>query len=363
MKIRILLPALLLLLVSVASAQSDADREEAHNLLVQGVAEADQGNYDNALKLYAQANTLDPGNPIYAYETAYVYYAQSNYKKTIALIEPIIDNEHAEDVYFQLLGNSYDILGDSVKAIAMYDAGLKRFPGSGPLHLERGLMALRISDYDGAVGYWENGIEAAPTYPSNYYWAAKMYCASKEKLWGLLYGEIFMNLERNSKRTAEISKLLFDTYASVVKVNGNKIAITLSENQSIKAPPGGEKVDIPMSMRYEMTLGLVATAALTTGKEKGWTLNRMDSMRTNFCELWHEQGLDTLYNNPLFTWQQQLRDSGYFSAYNHWLLSQGADKEMEKWYAANKEGFDQFMNWFAENSIPIDARHYFIRPR
>ena len=63
-----------------------------------------------------------------------------------------------------------------------------------------------------AIPYYEKGIEMAPEYPSNYYRLARIYCNSENEIWGVIYGEIFMNLERNTQRTREISALLYQTY-------------------------------------------------------------------------------------------------------------------------------------------------------
>ena len=73
-------------------------------------------------------------------------------------------------------------------------------------------------EYGKALSYYEKGIEVDPKFSSNYYRATLIYCGSSEKLWGLIYGEVFMNIERNSKRTAEISKLLYDTYKKEIKI-------------------------------------------------------------------------------------------------------------------------------------------------
>ena len=64
--------------------------------------------------------------------------------------------------------------------------------------------------------YFEKGIEVNPMFASNYFRAAKIYCNSSEEVWGMIYGEIFINLERTNDRTFKISKLLFDTYKSEI---------------------------------------------------------------------------------------------------------------------------------------------------
>src|SRR5690606_10686824 len=107
------------------------------------------------------------------------------------------------------------------KAIQVYEDGLKKFPLSGKLYLERGTMELKREDLDAALKYYEMGIKVDPNFPSNYYWASRIYSYTTETVWTLIYGELFMNLERNTKRTAEISKLLYDTYVESIQIDSD----------------------------------------------------------------------------------------------------------------------------------------------
>ena len=194
-----LLLSLIMITASCAAvAQSTVDKNEVRRLRGEGIALADRGEYDKAIERYEQGLKIDPTNAGLKYETAFVYYQRKDYKGCAEQLEKILDDKEAEDLFYQLLGNSYDNLGDAGKAVATYDAGLKRFPRSGPLHLEAGIMAMEAKDYNRAVQYWETGIEAAPQFPSNYFWASKLYLQSSRPLWGFLYGEIFVNLERGS---------------------------------------------------------------------------------------------------------------------------------------------------------------------
>lgn len=60
-------------------------------------------------------------------------------------------------------------------------------------------------------------------FSSNYFQLAKLYLNSNNKLVGIIYSELFINIERTTKRTQEMSELLYKTYKSL---------ITLQENES-----------------------------------------------------------------------------------------------------------------------------------
>jgi tetratricopeptide (TPR) repeat protein len=93
----------------------------------------------------------------------------------------------------------------------MYKKALKRFPKSGALYSEYGELLWAKKDYD-AIEYWEKGIQTDPSYAGNYYNAAVFHFYTKDKVWTLIYGEIFVNMEYLTERATTIKKLLLDAY-------------------------------------------------------------------------------------------------------------------------------------------------------
>ncbi len=93
----------------------------------------------------------------------------------------------------------------------MYRQGIKRFPNSGELYNEYGEMLWSRKDND-AIKLWEKGIELDPNYSSNYYNACRFYYPGPDKVWSIVYAEIFVNLESYSKRTVEVKDLMQDGY-------------------------------------------------------------------------------------------------------------------------------------------------------
>jgi tetratricopeptide (TPR) repeat protein len=337
------------------SLLAQTQKETAHEKGVEAVKLEDAGKFDDALKLLDEAQKLDPDNIVYPYEMTYCYYSQEQYQKTIDILEKLKDRPDSFDRLYELLGNSYDVLKQSDKAIAIYEEGLKKFPNSGVLYLERGTMPLTRKNYNEAIKYFEKGIEVEPKFPSNYYWAAKLYCGSENPMWGLLYGEIFINLERNSKRTGEISKLLFDTYKKNITFSPpDKTIISFSKQNIIKIEDGG-KIKMPYSIIYEPTM------AIATAGEKVIDLNSLDRIRQNFLRFYKEKGFDKDYPNVLFAYQNQITLANNMEAYNHWLLMRGDEAEFNTWQAANKDKWDGFVKWYMANPLQLDAEHRFHR--
>ncbi len=336
---------------------AQTNKEKAHDKGHQALDLEDDGKYDEAIKLLEEAQKLDPQSITYPYELAYAYYDQGNYKKAQKYLECIIAHPDVDDQVFQLLGNCYDNLGKSEKALEMYDAGLSKFPKSGKLFLEKGNVWWVKKEYNKALTHYEEGIDADPGFPSNYYRAALLYCSSTEQVWGMIYGEIFMNLERNSKRTQSMSKLLYNTYKSQIEFRGDtSYAVSFSKNATIDVS------DLMDTAKFKLPFGIGAyepTLMIAMLGQKKIDINSLDQIRSKFVDIYFQNGNSTKYPNILFDYQKKVKDAGHLEAYNHWLLMKGDEDGFDEWYSSNKEKYESFAKWFIENGMLVDEDHKF----
>ncbi len=352
---RIIGIVLILLIGQIALGQTDnelalAKAQEAIKLM-------DNGQVDKSISLLKEAIKLDPDRFDYPYELAYALYLQEDYKRAIKTLERISDHKNINDRYFQLLGNAYDVLGESEKAFEVYDLGIEKFPNSGRLYLEKGNVYWGKKEYSNALQFYEKGIEMDPQFSSNYYRATLIYCSSPEEVWGMIYGEIFMNIERNSQRTSEISKLLYDTYKREISITSDtsfsvsfskSASINISDSQDIK------KMKLPFGVGvYEPTL------IMAMMNEKSIDINSLDRIRTRFIDLYFEKGFNKKYPNTLFEYQKKVKDQGHIEAYNHWILMKGDEIGFEEWYNSNKDKWDDFITWFTDNGLVVDSSNKF----
>src|SRR5690348_17204330 len=73
--------------------------------------EDEQGKYDEAIKLFEEAQALDPDNITYPYEIAYSYTAKKEYKKAADILEKLLNHKDVYGRVYQALGNAYDYQG------------------------------------------------------------------------------------------------------------------------------------------------------------------------------------------------------------------------------------------------------------
>ncbi len=313
------------------------------------------GNYNGAIELLKEACIKDSNNIDYLYELGNAYYLKEDYTLALEQFRKTLTSNNVTDECYQMLGNTYDELGDTINCLKAYDNGLRKFPKSGKLYLEEGNYHFNRKRYTTALAYYEEGIRLEPEFPSNYYWASILYCSSQESVWGMLYGEIFINLERNSERTPEISNLLFDTYKREITIDSKGAKVDFTRDNTINITNSNSKhVKMPFGIGVYDPLMLMAIAG-----NKVLDINTLDKIRTKFAELYYGRNLDTKYPNALFSYQNYILKAGHMEAYNHWVLMQGDPDGFRKWRDSNKEKWNNFMQWFKEHPIPISDSNKF----
>jgi len=357
-----LLISLLILPGLFTNAQVVKDnKEKASNNAKQALLLEEKEKYDDAILLLTEAIKFDPENINYPYELALAWYSKGNYKAAIQLLEALVNRKDVMGTVFQVLGNAYDKMGDREKAIVIYEKGLVKFPNSAELHLELGNMDLIKKQYDKAIAHYEKGIAINPGFASNYFWAAKLFCNSEDPVWGMIYGEIFLNLERNSSRTDDISKLLSDTYKKCIRFpKDSTFSVSFSKRlvvspNTIDVSELGKK-EAPFTKAVYEPLHMLALLNESTND-----IPTLCRVRTYFIQSYFSNSYYLKYPNPLFDFQYRVWKAGYMDAYSHWVLYKGDELGNNQWIKANSKQWDDFMKWFKKNEMKLDTKYKFLR--
>lgn len=282
-------------------------------------------DYANARLVLNRALQMEPDNHAIRQELAYVLYLSADLTDAMEMINKVMDAESADEKSFQIGGIIYKSGGFLKDCERIYKKGLKKYPSSGPLHYELGeIMLLQKLPAD-AIRIWEEGIDKDPAYPGNYFHAAKYYYFSKNNpVLSILYGEIFVNAESYTVRTAEMKSILLEAYkqfyAGIVTYDDRK------SNAFQRA------VAETLLKQQELTVMGINTEVLTM-------------IRTRFILDWHNNWAKT-YPYKLFEHQQQLARDGLFTAYNQWLFGVAANVvQYQQWISTHPKESSEFANF------------------
>jgi len=323
---QLLFAAGLLFTITIATAQ-DPDiktlKETATNYM-------HQGDFTNAIMVLNKAAQKDPNSLELQRDLAFAYYLNRDYAKALEVSKPFENRPDADVESFQILGMVYKALEETKDCDRMYKTALKKFPASGILYSEYGEVLWSKKNFSDAAKQWEKGIEIDPNCSGNYYNAAKYYYFSSDKVWGLIYGEMFVNIESYSKRTAEIKDLLVEGYKKLFTGD-------LSKGQDTKNDFVRAFLDVMKSQSSYINSNGVTPETLTAA-------------RTKFTLDWFQK-YAMAFPFRLFDYHQQLLKAGMFDAYNQWLFGTAANlPAYETWTKAHTQEHDQF-EYFQHNRV------------
>jgi tetratricopeptide (TPR) repeat protein len=297
-----------------------------------------EGDYTNAIVVLNNAIKKDAVDIELQKDLAFSYYLNKDYDKAKATARPLIDRPDADVQSFQILAMVLKIDNDAKACEKLYKIGLKKFPTSGPLYNEYGEV-MGTQNGTTAIELWEKGIEVDPGYAMNYYNACKYYYAKKEKVWCILYGEIFLNLDSYSKRTAEIKDFIEDEYK---KVFAEADAMKKEKSKNIFT-------DAFLTALYDQSSAVSG----------GVNAQSLSILRTRFILEWFDK-YAVKFPFRLFDYQHQLVKEGMFDAYNQWIFGDVESPEYFKiWVNTHKDEYEKFINFQKGRVFKIPTGQYY----
>ncbi len=297
-----------------------------------------KGDYANAILILNRALGKQPGNIEIVKDLGLNYYYSKDYNKCIEILKRIFDRNDVDDQVFQIAGDAYWALEDAKGAEETYRKGIKKLPNSGPLYNELGKVLWTRSDFT-AIKEWEKGIETDPGFAGNYYNASKYYYFTTDKVWSLLYGEIFINIDPKSAYTPEIKNILFEGYkklfadANIEKNNKEKNPFTVAYLKTMN--------------RQSMLL----TAGINT--------QTLLTIRTRFILDW-DANYAAKFPYKLFQIHKQYIQEGLFDAYNQWVFATEQNlPDYQKWIDTHTKEYAALNRFLQDRIFKVPAGQYY----
>ena len=220
----------------------------------------------------------------------------------------------------------------------IYKKGIKKFSSSGPLYNDYGETLWSQGDVS-AIKQWERGIEKDPQFSGNYYNAARYYYFTTDKIWSIIYGELFLNLETFTSRTAEMKGIMLENY--------KKLFTDISQLKSVHDKNNFEQAFLE---------NIIKESELVTA---GITPESLTMIRTRFILNWFQANPGKL-SFQLFDFQKQLLQDGLFDAYNQWIFGVAQNlTAYQNWITTHPQEYADFNKFQKGRMFKVPAGQYY----
>ncbi len=315
--------------------------------------------YDSALVQLRIAWKSEPNNSDLRYEMALAFALLKNQDSAIAILHSVKNKTGATDKYFQLLANCYSEKDDTVKAREVLQEGLTRFPQSGKMHLELGLLQLQQRNLESALDEFEEGIQVEPSLIANYYWAARSYSSGNEKIWTVLYAELLMNIDPNPTHASLMSTMLFSAHNTVYEDFKTSHAMVYSKvRKGVTDASQANRESFEDVFNRLMTKG---AEPLRFFRDFEIPVASIDTMQTLFTKSWYAGGYDKTFANPVIERHKQLLDVGLHTAYTYHLMQFAKPLEFKAYIDEHKKDYMALMKWMQEHPLRMNETNRFSR--
>jgi len=306
------------------------------------------GNFAQAIAICQQAIQIAPSQMVLHRELGRAYHLLGNNDEAINVLEPIITSGDADDQTYQTMATCLMAKNEKKKAKAMLQKGMQQYPHSGLLYHEMGKMYDDDNEAIYALETWLDGIQADPTYHVNYYEAARTYMNTNKTTWAIIYGEIFVNIERQTPRADETKQMLMEAYKKLY-------ADVAAGDDMPKYKNGkGNTGVVPFEEAVRSTY-----IKLSPVVSDGINAENLAMLRTRFSIEWSYK-YAAQFPFSLFTYYDMMLRNGYFDIYNEWLFGKAESQQsFESWNAFHAGDMPKYETWAQAHPMrPADGDFY-----
>jgi tetratricopeptide (TPR) repeat protein len=311
-------------------------------LIKQGIALHDQGNYNGAISRYQEVLKENPNNVLALYEMGFSYFEKKDYRRSLEIAYKTAQFKSSllPRVYVQI-GNALDELGDAKKAIETYESGIKLFPGNFLLHFNLAITYNKLGKFDEARTAVKKSAALNPNHPTSNLLLAMLFDRGSYRTPALLAACRFLIFEPKSGRSETALAIIRKSMQTGVSAGTNPNEINIFVDMSAKKDEGDfTTIDLVISM---------ATVAGKTEKNRDKTPMQLltGSFETVFGVLAESQKSDP----SKFTWKYyvpyfvELKKQGHTEAFVYYINQREAPPEVTEWLAQNPDKVAAFLTW------------------
>ncbi len=190
--------------------------------------------------------------------------------------------------------------------------------------------------------------------PESYELLATSFGNTTEKVWAVIYGEVYCNLSPDPERVSRVGSLMYQWYEGSLSRQGNGLSANLTENAQ------SSQKQVPFESLFEQAYLMGAVGV--KGDFPPLSIQKLTEIRKNQLSLWNQKKLPS---TELVRRQETILSAGHFEAYNYWLFKGARADEFSEWTKSHQDQFQAWLDWQSKNKFEVQTpdfqRLYLLR--
>ncbi|MFT3701902.1 MAG: tetratricopeptide repeat protein [Agriterribacter sp.] len=327
-----------------------AKAQDIQQLIDEGIALHDKGEYVNAIKKYDEVLKLDAANCTALYEKSYSLMALKKYDESEKLVKQVLDDCKDADnrrMAFVNYGTLLDYKGDAKGALKIYEKGIKEFPDSYLLYFNKGITQGSKGDNEEAIKSYQKAIQLNPFHASSHNALARME-VGKSRVKAMIGLFTFLLIEPEGARAKQNLQLFDKLFMQGINQKDEKNTV-ISIDAALLDPKRKTKEDDFSSL--ELILSFLG-ADNKTPDTLGFNT---DGERLSYKMQLFFNGLSTttkdskgFYTNFYVPFLTEMKEKDFVTTACYIALASAEKDETFLWLDQNKEKVKTFNEWFEQ---------------
>lgn len=338
--------------VTLFAAPNSAKADEVKKLVDQGVQFHEQGQFDEAIAKYKQAEKKDPKNALVKYEMAFTYHAKHDLEKalTYAKAATKLKTEGLDENLYSLLGSIYDEKGMLDSAIAIYREGFKKTPNSANIPYNATITYMRKNNADSAYAWVKRSLNNTRTHEGSYYYAG--FLASQVGKWPAFYAYTMYStfISKKAEIIRDNLSRLYGRTKSFVLVKDNKVEMNT---------PKIKQANSDSTVNKEFLLSIQTTLTMDSiGSRKLYDTDSTSAEQTEFLIYILEKAIKLIaftdeIDDPIQRFYQGLIREGLTESFIYTICEPIDRPTFAQWLIKNRSGQARLFQWFNKSWLML----------
>ncbi len=326
----------------------NAQTEQIENLIKEGVALHDKGNYDEALKKYDKALKFNKSNMIAIGEKSYTLMAMKKFDEAISVCKQgikINPNSNSLKTIYTNYAYCLEANDEIDEALKIYDEAISKFPDYYQLYFNKGITLYKTKEDEEAMLCFEKSIMLNPKHASSHNAIGRIQFDNKKNIPALMALCRFLVIEPEGYRAKANFSLINKIMSGSSKKTGRN-TITINVDSDMLSDTTDIKKENEFGTAY---LLLAMTGALDLSKEnKKKTevelfIGKMETLCSSMAETKKDNyGFYWEYYAPYFI---ELKEKKLIKPFAYILHASSDSKNVKKWISKNEKLIKKFYQW------------------